>query len=145
MFEGRRAMRWKTWLAVGWTALILILCWTPPQRLPMSEGGTSFFHLAGGDKIIHGGVFAVFALLWRRATSPGSAPIIAVSGLALAVITELGQATPFVGRDADLWDGIADTAGVLVGLVAAAWFSRRSAGPEPVASRGPDVARRPGP
>lgn len=118
-------MRWMTWLAIAWTALILILCWTPPSRLPMSEEGPSFFHLAGLDKIIHGAIFAVFALLWRRATSPGSAPIVAVSGLALAVITEIGQATPMVGRDGDLWDAIADLAGVAAGLALAAWLWRR--------------------
>jgi hypothetical protein len=124
--EGRCAMRWMTWLAIAWTVLILVLCWTPPRHLPMSEGGPSLFHLMGLDKIIHGGIFAVFALLWRKATCPASTPIIALSGLALAVITELGQATSLVGRDADLWDGIADTAGVGVGLVVASWAARRS-------------------
>jgi hypothetical protein len=130
--EGSCAMRWMTWLAIAWTVLILVLCWTPPRHLPMSEGGPSLFHLVGGDKIIHGGVFAVFALLWRRATSPASAPIIAVSGLALAVITELGQATSLVGRDGDLWDGIADTVGVGVGLIVAAWLTGRRAVTGPV-------------
>jgi VanZ family protein len=121
-----------TWLAIAWTVLILVLCWTPPTRLPMSEHAPSFFRLAGLDKIIHGGIFAVFALLWRRATSPASAPIIAVSGLALAVITELGQATSLVGRDASLGDGIADVAGVAIGLIVAAWFAGRSNVPEPL-------------
>jgi hypothetical protein len=124
-------MRWTTWLAIGWTVLILVLCWMPRVQLPISEEGPSLFHLYGGDKIIHGGVFAVFAVLWRRATSPRSVPVIAVSGLALAVITELGQATPLVGRDADLWDGLADTAGVAIGLVLAAWLARRTTATEP--------------
>lgn len=125
-------MRWMTWLAIAWTVLILVLCWTPPRHLPMPERGPSFFHMIGGDKIIHGGIFAVFALLWRKATSSASAPIIAISGLALAVITELGQATSLVGRDGDLWDGIADTTGVGVGLVFAAWIARCATRPEPV-------------
>jgi VanZ family protein len=63
---------------------------------------------------------------------PASAPIIAVSGLALAVITELGQATSLVGRDASLGDGIADVAGVAIGLIVAAWFAGRSNVPEPL-------------
>ncbi len=128
-------MRMMTCLAIGWTLLILVLCWTPPRHLPMREGGPSFFHMVGGDKLVHAGMFAVFAVLWRRATSPSSAPIIAVSGLALAVITELGQATAIVGRDADFWDGIADVAGVGLGLVVAAWIGGRrqaNASVEPV-------------
>ncbi len=130
--EGCCAMRWMTWLAIAWTVLILVLCWTPPRHLPMSESGPSLFHLIGLDKIIHGGIFAVFAVLWGKATSPASAPIIAVSGLALAVISEMGQATQLVGRDASLWDGIADTAGVGLGLVIAAWLARRTTPPEAV-------------
>lgn len=128
-------MRTTTWLAVGWTLVILVLCWTPTRNLPMVEGAPSLFRSIGGDKILHAGMFALFALLWRRATSPASAPIIAVSGLALAIITELGQGTSLVGRDADVWDGVADTAGVGLGLVAAAWWGGRRRAPavvEPV-------------
>ncbi len=124
-------MRWTTLLAIAWTALILILCWTPPRHLPLSETGPSFLQLAVADKVIHAGIFAVFAVLWRSATSSASAPIIAVSGLALAVITELGQATPMVGRDASFGDGIADTAGVAIGLIVAARLARRRAVAEP--------------
>ena len=113
--QGRRRM---TWLAIGWTLLILVLCWTPRRNLPASEGAPSFFKVAHLDKFIHAGVFAGFAFLWRRATSPGSAVVIAVSGVALAIITELGQATEIVGRDADLWDGAADSVGVALGLFA---------------------------
>jgi hypothetical protein len=115
-------MKLWTWLAIGWTLLILVLCWTPPRRLPMAETGMSFFHVVGGDKIIHAGIFAVFSVLWRRATSPRSVPIIFVSGLALAIITELGQATSLVGRDGDLWDGLADTVGMAIGLVVASFW-----------------------
>ena len=120
-------MRTSTWLAIGWTLLILVLCWTPPRHLPASETAPSFFKFAHADKVIHAAIFAGFAILWRRATSPSSAVVIAVSGVALAVITELGQATPIVGRDADLWDAVADGTGVAVGLTAAAWLFRRPA------------------
>lgn len=123
--EGFLLMRTTTWLAIGWTLLILVLCWTPPRHLPASETAPSLFKFAHADKVIHAAIFAGFALLWRRATAPSSALVIAVSGFALAIITELGQATPIVGRDADLWDGLADGVGVAIGLAAAAWLFRR--------------------
>ena len=69
----------------------------------------------------------------RRATSPASVLVIVISGIALAVITELGQATEVGGRDADIWDGMADSAGVVLGLVVAAWLARSKA-PEPAPS-----------
>jgi VanZ family protein len=119
-------MRPTTWLAIGWTLLIVVLCWTPREHLPASEDAPSLFKLAQMDKVLHAALFAGFAFLWRRATSPRSVVVIAVSGIALAVITELGQATALVGRDADLMDGVADTAGTALGLLAAAlWESRR--------------------
>src|SRR5438309_9242521 len=100
-------MRMTTWLAIGWTLMILVLCWTPRQHLPASEIAPSFFKAAHLDKILHAVIFAGFSYLWRRATSARSVAVIAVSGLALAIITELGQATAIVGRDASLGDGLA--------------------------------------
>jgi VanZ family protein len=123
-------MKLSTWLAIGWTVLIFVLCWTPPRHLPVSESAPSLFKLAHIDKVLHAALFAGFAFLWRRATGPGSAPVIAVSGMALAVITELGQATELVGRDGDVADGMADVAGVLIGLVAAGMLRRARPAPE---------------
>jgi len=105
--------------AILWTFFLLVLCWTPSHRMPIGETTPSFFRRFHGDKLVHCGMFAVYAFLWRRATSPVTVPVIAASGLALAIITEVGQATPLVGRDASLWDGIADTVGVGLGLVLA--------------------------
>lgn len=107
----------KTWPAILWTLLILVLCWTPRERLPTSESAPSFLKRIHADKVVHATIFAGFALLWRRAGSAGSVPLIAASGVALGIITELGQGTSIVGRDADLWDGLADAAGVGLGLL----------------------------
>jgi hypothetical protein len=115
-------MRWTTWLAISWTILILVLCWTPHQNMPFDEGMPSYFHRLQFDKIGHCGMFAAFAFLWRRGTGPSSAAVIAISGIALAVITEVGQAIPIVNRDADTWDAMADCLGVAIGLVVAGVF-----------------------
>lgn len=121
----------RTRLAIAWTLLILVLCWIPRTKMPLRESGPSFLPRIHADKIVHCGIFAVFALLWRRASGPGSIAVIGVSGLALAVITELGQSTSFVGRDADIWDGLADVTGVCLGLIVALRLERRRAAPAP--------------
>jgi VanZ family protein len=117
----------KTWLATGWTLLIFVLCWMPKSSMPTDEDGPSSFYIPHFDKIVHFAIFAGFAVLWRRASGRGSALAIAVSGLALAVITELGQGTVIVGRDAEFLDGLADFAGVVLGLAVAFWIERRGA------------------
>ena len=119
----------STWIAVLWTILILVLCWMPRHSLPMDEGGPSLLNRLHFDKVVHLGIFAVFAFLWRRAFSRRAVVVIVVAGLFLAVITELGQATSIVGRDADVWDAVADAIGVVVGAAFAEflanWLARR--------------------
>jgi uncharacterized membrane protein YccC len=115
-------MTWKTWRAIAWTILILVLCWMPHRSMPIVENAPSLFYRMQGDKFVHCGMFAAFAFLWRRGTGPSSAALIGISGVALAVITEVGQGTTLVGRDADAWDAIADCLGVAIGLVAASVY-----------------------
>ena len=117
------------WLAVAWTLLILVLCWTPRGSLPISEHAPSLLHQLHVDKFVHFGIFAVFAALWRRNGGRRATPLIAIAGIALAIRTELGQETTIVNRDGDFWDGLADSAGVFVGLVFAGYLARRKAGP----------------
>ncbi len=118
-------MKLRLWIAIVWTSLILIACWLPRSQMPVSEGAPSLLKLIHFDKIVHAGLFAGFAFLWRRATSASATSRILAIGLALAVVTELGQATSWVGRDADVWDGLADAVGVLIGLGGFAILDRR--------------------
>jgi VanZ family protein len=124
-------MMMRKMLAVGWTLLIFVLCWMPKSSMPLDEDGPSGFYIPHLDKIVHFAIFAGFAFLWRRASGRGSALAIAVSGLALAVITELGQGTAIVGRDAEFLDGLADFAGVVLGLAVAIWLERKRTIPIP--------------
>jgi VanZ family protein len=108
-------------MAIGWTVVILVLCWMPRQQMPMSETAPSFLKLIHFDKIVHFTMFAVFAFLWKHASKRTTYLKIAVIGIALAILTEIVQGTSFVGRDCDLYDGLADSAGVGFGLLVY-WF-----------------------
>jgi VanZ family protein len=111
-------MRIRRTLAVLWTLVILVLCWTPADWLPVKETQGAVRHLPHKDKIVHAGMFFVFAVLWLEATreKPGRFPWVAAAGIALAILTELVQNIPFLRRDGEVADALADSAGVFVGL-----------------------------
>ncbi len=110
--------RWLILGAVVWTALVLLGCWLPGPRLPLPEQGWKLPHL---DKLVHLLMFGGFAFFWLLAGRVDSRRLwtVALVGVALAVITELGQAHPAVRRDPSVLDALADTLGVALGLVAA--------------------------
>ena len=105
-------------LASCWTLVILALCWIPRTLLPVNERAARPFTIPNLDKLIHMGIFAVFAVLWMRVgDSPRRGRWVLVAGLALAILSELGQEIPVVNRDASVADGLADGLGVVAGLV----------------------------
>jgi VanZ family protein len=108
--------------AWGWTALILALCWLPGPRIPDEENGWKFLDFPYRDKVAHFVMFAGFGILWIR-TDPMRRHgwRIAAAGVFLAVVTELGQATPIVQRDASVEDALADLAGLALALAAVHW------------------------
>ena len=109
-------------LAVLWTIVIMLLCWLPRDVVERVEAGSGWFKFVNLDKAIHSAIFVIFALLWARVwSSRRRFAWIAVGGVIFAAITELGQLIPAVGRDATVPDLIADSAGVLIGIVAFPW------------------------
>ena len=103
-----------TWLAVAWTLIVFGICWTPRTMMPVAEDLPKPFLLQHLDKVVHFGAFAVFGLAWIAA-APGRAGRVTAAGVAAAVLSELGQATPLVNRDAEWGDGLADVLGVFAG------------------------------
>jgi hypothetical protein len=105
--------------AILWTALILILCWTPQTYLPVEEapGFLDLILPIPPDKLVHGGLFMVFTVLWLRASGGAFRflPWILIGGIAMAVISELGQKLPIVNRDGEVVDAIADLVGLVLG------------------------------
>ena len=107
----------RIWIlaAIGWTLLILVLCWTPRSIVAIA-GGEHSYRIPHADKIAHAGMFAGFAFLWLGASRGRSrTTLVVLAGLALAVITELGQTSSFVNRDAGWDDGLFDMIGVALG------------------------------
>lgn len=100
-------------------ALILIACWIPARRMPVVERVPLVPH---ADKAVHFGMFALYGCVVMLG---GKRSAMLSLGIVLAVVSELGQATPLVGRDASLGDGAADLFGLILGVVfARAWWRR---------------------
>jgi VanZ family protein len=110
-------------MAVVWTAVILVLCWTPRQYVMEAEEKAPWFAIPNFDKFVHWGIFLVFAVLWLRTSgSRWKHVYVALAGVALAVITEVVQGLPQIGRDGSVNDGITDLIGLALGLALARWF-----------------------
>ena len=122
-------MRLRFLAALGWTILIGIACWTPRRVVEEVGEETGFLGIPHFDKIVHLGIFAVFAFLWLAAPRRPRYAAVAIAGLAFAVVTELGQLIPGVNREAGVDDGVVDFAGILAGAVAfryaAPWIARK--------------------
>lgn len=104
---------------MAWAALLFGL-----SSLPAGSTPTSPFSFPGDDKVVHAALYAVLGALLRVALGR-TGPAIALAA-AYGATDEVHQA--FVpGRDADLFDWIADVVGAVVGAVSAAraWRSSR--------------------
>lgn len=105
-------------LAWFWTLVIFFLCWLPRQYVPGHERLPTPLLEMNFDKLVHMGIFFVFAVLWICVKPSARQSIwIFLAGIALATITELGQENRIVNRDCSLEDGLADQAGVVLGIV----------------------------
>ena len=94
--------------------------------MPFEESSGAFQDAFPIDKLIHFSMFAVFGLLWMRVGSAGGRRgKVLAGGIILAVVTELGQLIPVLGRDAGLLDALADTGGLIAGIVAAGWMAQK--------------------
>ena len=122
--------------AIVWTLLIVALCLVPSSWLGSGEpsGDPSWLRRLLGpiplDKAIHFSMFAIFGLIWRW--SGASLRSTLLGGVALAVLTELGQSIPALERSTDLDDLMADLAGLAVPLLLYRPTARRVS--EPIAN-----------
>ena len=130
-------MRPRILFALIWTVLILVACLIPQSWMDSggTSGGSSWLDRMLGplpaDKVVHGGLFAVFALFWRWAGVSTKRTL--MGGLVLAVVSELGQSIPVLKRTTDVADLLADLAGMgIVLLICRPRRSRSEVVAEPV-------------
>jgi hypothetical protein len=107
-------------MAVLWTILIMTLCWLPRFVVEAIESESSWLEVPNFDKLVHCGIFVIFAILWARVWSARSRfAWVMLGGFALAAITEVVQQLPTIGRDANLYDAVTDAIGVVIGIAVA--------------------------
>ncbi len=102
----------RLWLVGGWTliALAILASLSPAQNLP---------HVGASDKVHHLTAYALMAL-WFSGIYPKSRYLVIGIGLfLLGAVIEWAQGSMSYGRQADLYDMFANTAGILAGLIAA--------------------------
>ncbi|WP_221392399.1 VanZ family protein [Dyadobacter sp. NIV53] len=97
------------WIAWLWSFLILAACTWPGKDIPAAP-------VAGFDKIVHTGLFAVWIILWRGAYPEKSSVTLILSGMAYGLGLEFYQQLLPFDRTFDWWDAVADAAGVLLGF-----------------------------
>ncbi len=102
-------------LAILFTVVVFLACSIPGDALADSI-------LLSYDKLWHLGAFAWFTLLWRRA---GWGPWRTLAaGVGFGFLIEVWQHVAPINRTFDLYDLLADTVGVLLGLAVVAAFRR---------------------
>ncbi|MBN8696524.1 MAG: VanZ family protein [Bacteroidetes bacterium] len=108
--------------AMLWALFILVLCGIPGRDIPH----ISFLELLSFDKFVHAGVFFVLILLLIRGavlqtqfTFLSQYSFLLSGSLCVLYggVLELMQEAVFEERSADLYDFIANSFGVLVGMV----------------------------
>jgi len=114
---GLRLFRTAT---LAWAIIIAWLAFRPSTGL---EGGLPW------DKANHAVAFIALTLLAGRGWPGLSRTALVLIMLAAGTGIELVQGLPQIGRDADVWDVVADAVGIAAGLSGLAWLRRRPVGP----------------
>jgi VanZ family protein len=102
----------RFWLAAGWSliALATIASLLPARKLP---------NLGASDKVEHMAAYALLAL-WFSGIYPRSRyPLIGILLFLFGLFIEWAQGAMNLGRQADVYDIVANTLGIALGLVAA--------------------------
>lgn len=100
-----------TMVVIAYVAAIL-----PSERAP---------DLGAGDKINHIAAFFALTLVGRAAHHQRPVWLLATRLSLFGVLIELTQAIPILQRDASIWDWVADSTAILVGLLIAALVEKR--------------------
>jgi VanZ family protein len=105
-----RHLRWS----LLWAAIILWLCLIPGKALPEWD----WFAVFDLDKLVHGGMFFVLAVLLAQALRSNGSPTryilwACIISVAYGLFTEFMQGLEALGRRTDINDMIANTIGAV--------------------------------
>lgn len=112
---------WKYYLpAWAWTCIILVLTLMPAKVLPESE---VLNHIPQFDKLVHAFFFLLFVILWSAALYLHRGQMyhkrvvyFIIAGILLGIAIEfLQKDIPFIHRDFEVGDMVADAIGALIG------------------------------
>ncbi len=111
-------LRPSVYAAAGWSVLMLVAMSIPIPADTVPQVGKGFLNIPT-DKLAHAGLFAIFAGLWSVALAGRKRWIawVGISGAVFGGLTEAVQAIPWLHREADWEDLVADVAGVALGLL----------------------------
>lgn len=115
------------WPAIIWSVIVFILLVIPPEALNKEKK----IEIVQLDKIIHFFLFGLMAGLWayykkqQQQKQLFTYLFIVFATAVYGVITEYVQ--DWVGRDFDIWDMVADTAGAFI-FVSWIWYKKEDPG-----------------
>lgn len=112
---------WKGF-ALLWTLFILYLL-----TKPAGEGTPWWYLFPHIDKLLHAGLFSIWSIaisMVYLSRDNSKSPVITISGLCLAIATELIQAF-LPDRSASILDIVADLVGVIIGIVVTFYVKKK--------------------
>lgn len=94
-------------IAIGWTALVLVMLWSPPPPPPE-------FVIPHFDKYMHFALFLGIGVAWRVARL--RVVWVLGAGTVLGAVTEVVQGALPWPRTPDAWDVVADAVGLALAV-----------------------------
>jgi len=122
----------KFWPGSIWAVIILLLTGLPGDYFPQV---ISFWDWLSPDKIVHFFIYGVFTflLLWGYRAQYNASKhrsklvwLIFILGVLYSGITEVLQATVFIGRYGSVFDFLANTIGSIIGIIVFMLFARKN-------------------
>lgn len=136
-YQNMRKYLWKIPVGVMTAVTVCAILWLTLAPKPLPDSDVRLFE--GADKLVHacmfGGLYFVLSLDRRLFHGRGAMPrgkfvpaLLALVCIVFGGAIELIQGAMEMGRGCDVWDFVADTAGVLLAVAVTPAVLRRIAG-----------------
>jgi hypothetical protein len=111
--------KYALFFALGWTAVIFVLCCTPGKYVPTAH----WLDLLSFDKLVHASMFFVLSCFWfmvlvkTEKVSRASIWLVLLACVCYGGLLEIMQATVFSHRSGDWNDFMANSFGCMLALL----------------------------